>query len=88
VNETVPTVVVADAATAETAPTSPPPPRTMGRRLREWLRVLHRDPSAEERAARERRERLLEELNRAVAEAPDDLPLRNIIDRINHPDRD
>jgi len=57
----------------------------MGRKLREWLRTLHHDPSAEERAASERRARLLEELNRAVADAPDDLPLRDVIARINNP---
>ncbi len=31
----------------------------MTRRLREWLRTLHHDPTAEERAADERRARLL-----------------------------
>lgn len=57
----------------------------MGRKLREWLRTLHHDPSAEERAAAERRARLLDELNRAVADAPDDLPLRDVIARVNNP---
>ncbi|MBC8142279.1 MAG: hypothetical protein H7Y38_12645 [Armatimonadetes bacterium] len=72
------------------APAAPPTsgrfalPR-MPRKLREWLRVLHHDPSAEERAASERRARLLDELNRAVADAPDDLPLRDVIARINNP---
>jgi hypothetical protein len=32
----------------------------------------------------ERRVRLLEELNRAVAEAPDDIPIRDIVARLNH----
>ena len=31
-----------------------------------------------------RRERLLEDLNRAVAEAPDDVPIKSIIERLNH----
>ena len=57
----------------------------MTRQLREWLRVLYHDPTAEERAAAERRARLLEELNRAVADAPDDMPLRDVIARINNP---
>ncbi len=61
----------------------PSPFPRMSRRLREWLRVLQHDPTAEERAAAERRARLLDELNRAVADAPDDMPLREVIARIN-----
>lgn len=57
----------------------------MPRQLREWLRVLHHDPTAEERAADERRARLLDELNRAVSDAPDDMPLRDVIARVNNP---
>ena len=57
----------------------------MPRQLRDWLRVLHHDPTAEERAAHERRARLLDELNRAVSDAPDDMPLRDVISRINNP---
>ncbi len=57
----------------------------MPRQLRDWLRVLHHDPTAEERAASERRARLLDELNRAVSDAPDDMPLRDVISRVNNP---
>lgn len=56
----------------------------MPRQLRDWLRVLHHDPTAEERAASERRARLLDELNHAVADAPDDMPLRDVIARVNN----
>ena len=55
----------------------------MSNRVRQWIRTLHRDPSAEDRAMRERRQRLLDALNRAVAEAPDDVPIKNIIERLN-----
>ncbi|MBC7809492.1 MAG: hypothetical protein H7145_25445 [Akkermansiaceae bacterium] len=55
----------------------------MSRKLRNWLRTLHHDPTAEERAADERRARLLDELNRAVSDAPEDMPLRDVISRIN-----
>jgi len=58
--------------------------RTMQSRVRDWIRALHRDPSAEERAMEERRARLLEELNRAVAEESDDVPIRQIIHHLNH----
>lgn len=79
---------VSDSASArpKTAPDAKPPlfPR-MSRQLRDWLRVLHHDPTAEERAAEERRARLLDELNHAVADAPDDMPLRDVISRINNP---
>ncbi|MBC8135849.1 MAG: hypothetical protein H8F28_08200 [Fibrella sp.] len=57
----------------------------MPRQLRDWLRVLHHDPTAEERATDERRARLLDELNRAVSDAPDDMPLRDVIARVNNP---
>ena len=30
-----------------------------------------------------RREQLLSDLNRAVAEAPDDVPIKNIVERLN-----
>lgn len=53
-------------------------------RVRNWIQTLHRDPTAEERAMQERRARLLEELNRAVAETPDDIPIRDVIARLNH----
>jgi hypothetical protein len=52
-------------------------------KVRQWIRTLHRDPTAEERAMQERRARLLEELNRAVAETPDDVPIRDVIARLN-----
>ena len=70
----------------ESAETSPSEglPRTMQSRVRDWIRALHRDPSAEEGAMEERRARLLEELNRAVAEESDDVPIRQIIHRLNH----
>ncbi len=86
VNEPAPLPDTVSVATPPPTPTSVRfgLPR-MGRKLREWLRTLHHDPSAEERAAGERRARLLDELNRAVADAPDDLPLRDVIARINNP---
>jgi len=55
----------------------------MSSRLRRWLRVLQRNPSLEEKTMRARRERLLEDLNRAVAEAPDDVPIKSIVERLN-----
>ena len=55
----------------------------MQRKVRDWIRALHRDPSEEERAMQKRRARLLEELNRAVAETPDDVPIRDVIARLN-----
>jgi len=64
----------------------PPPavfPARMSSRLRRWLRTLQRNPSLEEKAMRERRERLLEDLSRAVAEAPDDVPIKSIVERLN-----
>ncbi len=64
--------------------TSELPERSPRNRLREWFKHLHHDPTAEERAMEERRQRLLEDLNRAVAEAPDDVPIKNIIERLNH----
>jgi hypothetical protein len=57
--------------------------RRMQSKVRHWIRTLHRDPTAEDRAMRERRARLLEELNRAVAETPDDIPIRDVISRLN-----
>ena len=56
----------------------------MQRKVRDWIRALHQDPSEEERAIQERRARLLEELNRAVSETPDDVPIRDVIARLNH----
>ncbi|MBC8101277.1 MAG: hypothetical protein H7Z41_01640 [Cytophagales bacterium] len=73
----------------DTAPLAEPdspaknPVRKMQGKVREWIRALHRDPDAEERAMGERRALLLEELNRAVADAPDDVPIRDIIARLN-----
>ena len=58
-------------------------PARMSSRLRRWLRVLQRNPSLEEKTMRARRERLLEDLNRAVAEAPDDVPIKSIVERLN-----
>jgi hypothetical protein len=55
----------------------------MQARVRDWIRTLHRDPTEEERAMEERRAHLLEELNRAVAETPDDVPIRDVIARLN-----
>jgi hypothetical protein len=55
----------------------------MQSKVRNWIRTLHRDPTAEDRAMEERRARLLEELNRAVAETPDDVPIRDVIARLN-----
>ena len=61
-----------------------PPARLSTReRVREWIRTLYRDPNAEERGMEERRQRLLEEINHAVADAPDDMPIKNIIERLN-----
>lgn len=55
----------------------------MQRKVRDWIRALYRDPSEEERAMHERRAHLLEELNRAVAETPDDVPIHDVIARLN-----
>lgn len=52
-------------------------------RLREWIRTIQRNPDAEAAAAEERRARLLEELNRAVADAPEDVPIKDIVARLN-----
>ena len=81
------------AETPSPAPPSPPPEgngviatppaRSMSSRLRRWLRALQRDPSLEEKTMRARREQLLNDLNRAVAEAPDDVPIKNIVERLN-----
>lgn len=57
-------------------------------RIRQWIKTLHHDPSADERAMQERRQRLLDELDRAVREAPDDVPIKSIIERLNHRDDD
>lgn len=55
----------------------------MRSKVRIWIQTLHHDPTAEERAMQERRARLLEDLNRAVAETPDDVPIRDVIARLN-----
>jgi hypothetical protein len=60
----------------------------MSRRLRDWLRVLHHDPGAEERAALARRERILAEMDFRAAQTPDDVPLFEKIERLNHHDGD
>lgn len=57
--------------------------RDIEARVRDWITALGRDPDAEARAMDERRARLLEELNRAVAEAPDDMPIRDVIAQLN-----
>lgn len=59
------------------------PKRSPRDRLRQWLKHLHHDPAAEEGAMDERRRQLLEDLSRAVSEAPDDVPIKNIIERLN-----
>ncbi len=61
----------------------PPPARSMSSRLRRWLRALQRNPSLEEKTMRARRQQLLDDLNRAVAEAPDDVPIKSIVERLN-----
>ena len=74
---------------AAPAPEVAPPRRVaLQKRVREWIQVLHRDPSAEERAARERRARLLVQINQAVAEAPDDIPIKDLVARLNRHDAD
>ena len=52
-------------------------------KLEGWIAQLHADPTAEERAAAERRALLLQELNQTVAEAPDDVPIKYVISRLN-----
>lgn len=59
-----------------------PAPRT-SRRLRDWIQRLQTEPQAEAVAAEERRARLLEELSQAVADAPDDLPIGEVVRRLN-----
>ena len=83
------TVAVAGGVSVVARPTNGTPVfLRMSRQLRDWIRVLHHDPTAEERAVSERRARLLDELNRAVADAPDDMPLRDVIAGLNNPYRD
>lgn len=53
-------------------------------RVRSWIRTLHRDPTAEERAMQKRRQQLLDELTHAVADAPDDMPIGEVVKRLNH----
>lgn len=81
----------ADAAPAAVPP-APEPLSAPGRpdalasvadRVRGWLKHLHHEPTEAERAAAAERARLLDELNRAVADAPDDVPLRDVIARAN-----
>lgn len=75
---------------------TPPPPqqtpsessrrenrRGIRARVARWIKTLHRDPTVEETAIEERRQRLLQELNRAVAEAPDDMPIKYVVGRLN-----
>lgn len=52
-------------------------------RLWSWIRAVERNPDLEARAAMERRARLLEDLNRAVADAPDDTPIADVVRRLN-----
>ena len=52
-------------------------------RLGEWIKRLQHDPTAEERAAFEHREQLLRDLARAVSDAPDDVPIKNVIGGLN-----
>lgn len=52
-------------------------------RLRRLLKILQREPAEEERLMEERRQRLLDDLSRAVAEAPDDVPIKSVIERLN-----
>ena len=71
------------------APEAAPPRRfALQKRVREWIQTLHRDPSAEERAASERRARLLVQINQAVAEAPDDIPIKDLVARLNRHNAD
>jgi spore coat polysaccharide biosynthesis protein SpsF (cytidylyltransferase family) len=55
----------------------------MSSRLRRWLRALQRNPSLEEKTMRVRRQQLLDDLYRAVAGAPDDVPIKSIVERLN-----
>ncbi len=69
---------------AETAATPRrPAPFGIQKRVKEWIRVLHRDPTEEARANDERRARLLDEINRAVADAPDDIPIKDLVAQLN-----
>jgi len=82
---------MSSSSTAAGEPFPPPPPSAeslplparMSSRLRRWLRALQRNPSLEEKTMRARREQLLEDLNRAVSEAPDDMPIKSIVERLN-----
>lgn len=58
-------------------------PHGLRARVDAWITNLQRDPSAEQHAAEERRAALLADLNRTVAEAPDDVPIRYVINRLN-----
>jgi len=73
--------VAAEPVTTEPLGSVPSPP--MRRRVRDWIRALYRDPDAEARAIEDRRARLLGEINQAVADAPDDIPIKQLIEQLN-----
>jgi hypothetical protein len=52
-------------------------------RLTSWIAALSQNPTADLEAAEERRALLLAELNRTVAEAPDDVPIKYVINQLN-----
>lgn len=68
--------------------TQHPTPNTSRSRLRRFVEHLYRNPEAEAEAVDERRARLLEELTQAVAEAPEDMPIRDVIAKLNRHDDD
>jgi len=76
--------------------TEPVRPKTLRERIRAWLtpktdttpELRARDLAADEAALEERRQRLLAELAHAVADAPDDVPIQEVIRRLNHHDDD
>lgn len=59
--------------------------RILGRRQRmlNWLRASQGLPRFTNAPTDERRRRLLEDLNHAVAQAPDDMPIREVIRSLN-----
>jgi|GEM_PF-4021962 hypothetical protein len=92
--ESEPAVATEPAADSAFSAADAPPPaptaaeetrrRGVGRRVLEWVRVL-KHPRAQTLLTPTEREQLLVDLNRAVAEASDDVPLRETLDRLNHP---
>ena len=69
--------------TQETEPDPEQPRASRRARIRGWITTRYGDADAEARAIEERHQRLLDGLAREVAEAPDDVPIKDLIERLN-----